>query len=126
MAGELVPSTRREVEVGPQDARKTTIEVNMLVLISLRKTTACSKKVVEQHDLCHQDTNHSSVHMDKGLEYHRLRTSASTPALVPLLIVLSAARPVPAHAYLLATPNIAVSLTIAKERQNIASMRLSV
>ena len=29
-------------------------------------------------------------------------------------------------AFLLATPNIAVSLTIAKERQHIASMRLSV
>ena len=33
----------------------------------------------------------------KGLENQRVRTSASTPALVPLLAVLVAALPVPAH-----------------------------
>ena len=44
-----------------------------------------------------QRTPAASVHVDKGLENQRVRTSASTPALVPLLAVLIAALPVPAH-----------------------------
>ena len=44
-----------------------------------------------------QRTPPSFVHIDKGLENQRVRTSASTPALVPLLAVLIAALPVPAR-----------------------------
>ena len=36
-----------------------------------------------------QSTRSSSVQMDRGLEYPRLRTDATTPALVPLLTVAS-------------------------------------
>ena len=44
-----------------------------------------------------QRTPASSVHVDKGLENQRVRTSASTPALLPVLAVLIAALRVPAH-----------------------------
>ena len=44
-----------------------------------------------------QRTPASSIHMDKGSENQGVRTSASTPALVPLLAVLVAALPVPGH-----------------------------
>ena len=50
-----------------------------------------------------QRTPASSVHIDKGLENQRVRTNASTPALVPLLAVLIAALPVPAHEDVLAS-----------------------
>ena len=45
-----------------------------------------------------QRTPASSVQIEEGLGYHRVRTNARTPALLPLLAVLIAALPLPAHA----------------------------
>ena len=78
-----------------------------LALISLRKATECSKISCKQQNLPNHDTYDfpanrglgqrtpvSSVQIDRGLETERVRTSASTPALVPLFAVLIAALPV--------------------------------
>ena len=56
----------------------------------------------------------SSIHMDKGLENQRVRTSASTPALVPLLTVLVAALPVPVHENLRASLAAITSFSLSK------------
>ena len=52
--------------------------------------------------------------MDKGLGNQRVRTSASTPALVPLLAVLVAALPVPAHENLCASLAAITSFSLSK------------
>ena len=52
--------------------------------------------------------------MDKGLENQRVRTSASTPALVPLLTVLVAALPVPVHENLRASLAAITSFSLSK------------
>ena len=93
----------------PSLVRKRTSCIK-LALMSLRKPTECPKEAVNNkislpmtrmtfpaNRRVGQRTPASSVHTDKGLENQRVRTSASTPALVPFLAVLIAALPVPAH-----------------------------
>ena len=60
-----------------------------------------------------------SVHMDKGLENHRMRTSASTPALVPLLAVLIAALPVPAHENFSASVGAVTSFSLSASKSDV-------
>ena len=61
-----------------------------------------------------QRTPASSVHIDKGLENQRVRTNASTSALIPLLAVLIAALPVPAHEDFLASVAAVTSLSLPR------------
>ena len=67
----------------------------------------------------------SSVHVDKGLENQRVRTSASIPALVPLLAVLVAALPVLAHenfsASLATITNFSISEWVSEVRAALKS-----
>ena len=85
------------------------------------------KIVCEQQDVPAHDTNAplrqpcigaestSFVCADrKGFGYHRVRTNARTAALVPLLAVLVAALPVPAHADVLASLTAAISLASSR------------
>ena len=97
-----------------------------LALISLRKPTrrdiSCKKQNLPNHDTYDfpanrdlvQRTPVSSVHMDRGLETERVRTSASTPALVPLFAVLIAALPVLAHANVFASLAAVTSFSLSK------------
>ena len=61
-----------------------------------------------------QRTPAASAHMDRGLENQRVRTSASTPALVPLLAVLIASLPVPAHVNFRASLAAVTSFSLSK------------
>ena len=62
-----------------------------------------------------QRTPASSVHMDKGLENQRVRGPVRVlPALVPLLAVLVAALPVPAHENLRASLAAITSFSLSK------------
>ena len=70
----------------------------------LRKATECSNSAISSKTSLGlaQRTPASSAHIDKNLENQRVRTGASTPALVPLVAVLIAAQPMPAREDVLA------------------------
>ena len=115
MHGQVLLQAWRKIGIGSQNewklsvSRETTHVLHQIGVDIAAETDGVLEISCQQQNLPIHDTydppcqSWLGVQKDRGSENKRVRTSASTPALVPLFAVLIAALLVPAHENFLAS-----------------------